>query len=145
MTPTYMLDTDTCVYIARGKDRRLEARLTQTATGDIAVSAVTYGELAYGAAKSKWSDLAEQNLNALVINTRILPIDDKVAAAYGKLRADLERQGRIIGNNDLWIGAHALSLGLTLVTNNEREFRRIEGLSVENWSKPAHSARSRIR
>jgi tRNA(fMet)-specific endonuclease VapC len=134
MTPKYMLDTDTCVYIARGRHRRMEARLAQIAFGDAAVSAATYGELAYGAAKSKLSHLSEQSLHALMINTRILPIDNRVAAAYGKLRADLERKGRIIGNNDLWIGAHALSLGLILVTNNAREFSRIEGLAWENWT-----------
>ena len=134
MTLRYMLDTDTCVYIARGKHRRVQVRLAQIAFGAIAVSAATYGELAYGAAKSKLSHLAEQSLNALMVNTRILPIDDQVATAYGKLRADLERRGRTIGNNDLWIGAHALSLGLILVTNNEREFRRIDGLSIENWA-----------
>jgi len=134
MTPRYMLDTDTCVYIARGRHRGVQLRLAKIAFGAIAVSAVTYGELAYGASKSKLSHLAERSLSDLMMNTQILPIDDQVAAAYGKLRADLERKGRTIGNNDLWIGAHALSLGLTLVTNNTREFSRIEGLAVENWA-----------
>jgi tRNA(fMet)-specific endonuclease VapC len=134
MTPTYMLHTDTCVYIARGKHKGLQLRLAQIVFGAIAVSAATYGELAYGAAKSKLSHLAEQSLRTLMVNTQILPIDNRVAAAYGKLRADLERKGRVIGNNDLWIGAHALSLGLILVTNNTREFSRIEGLTVENWT-----------
>jgi tRNA(fMet)-specific endonuclease VapC len=134
MTSRYMLDTDTCVYIARGKQRKVQLRLAQVPFGAIAVSAVTYGELAYGAAKSKLSYLAERSLGDLMVNTQILPIDDEVAAAYGKLRADLERKGRIIGSNDLWIGAHALSLGLVLVTNNTREFSPIEGLALENWT-----------
>ncbi len=134
MTTRYMLDTDTCVYIARGKQKKVQFRLAQVPFGAIAVSAATYGELAYGAAKSKFSHLAEKSLTDLLVNTQILPIDDEVAAAYGKLRADLDRKGRIIGNNDLWIGAHALSLGLILVTNNTREFSRIEGLTLENWT-----------
>ena len=137
MTPKYMLDTDMCVYIARGKHQQIEVRLAQIAFGDISVSAATYGELAYGASKSKLSHLAQQSLSVLIANTQVLPIDHQVAASYGKLRADLERKGRIIGGNDLWIGAHALSLGLILVTNNTREFSRVPGLKVENWLQDA--------
>lgn len=137
MTTRYLLDTDICVYIARGKHRHIESRLSLIEPGRVGISAVTYGELAYGATKSRLAHLAQQSLTQLTLALRILPLDAHVAEIYGKLRAELEREGGVIGNNDLWIGAHSLSLDTILVTNNEHEFRRIDGLRIENWTTPA--------
>jgi tRNA(fMet)-specific endonuclease VapC len=74
-------------------------------------------------------------LQELVHDVPVEELDSMAAEAYGEIRATLEREGRVIGNNDLWIGAHALARKLTLATNNEREFKRIPGLSLENWTK----------
>ncbi len=98
------------------------------------MSVVTYGELRIGAEKS---DRYPATLNALEIFTRmvpVMPMDIEVARFYSQVRLDLERRGKIIGTNDLWIASHCLQLGLTLVTNNEREFSRIPNLAIENWT-----------
>jgi tRNA(fMet)-specific endonuclease VapC len=99
------------------------------------MSAITYGELSYGTCKSIQRAKALTQLEELVQDIPVENLDSTVARAYGEIRANLEQQGRLIGNNDLWIGAHAVALNVTLATNNEREFRRIAGLSVENWTK----------
>jgi tRNA(fMet)-specific endonuclease VapC len=129
-----MLDTDMCVYIVRRSLPQVRRRFQEMRVGEVVISAITYGELEYGAAKSNRSESDRQKIERVVRQIPVAPLDDKAGAAYGVLRSGLERQGRMIGSNDLWIGAHALSLGLTLVTNNEREFRRIDGLSIENWA-----------
>jgi tRNA(fMet)-specific endonuclease VapC len=98
------------------------------------MSVVTYGELRVGAEKSGRHPAI---LNALEVFTQIVPVvpmEIEVARFYSQVRLDLERRGKIIGANDLWIAAHCLQLGLTLITNNEREFRRIPNLPIENWT-----------
>jgi len=101
------------------------------------LSVITFGELVYGAEKSAQRAAALELLRELA---RVLPVmglpetAETAAEAYGTIRAELERKGQMIGNNDLWIVAHAKAAGLTLVTNNEREFRRVRGLRVENWA-----------
>jgi tRNA(fMet)-specific endonuclease VapC len=133
MTPRYMLDTNICIYIAKKQPAALVGRFERLKPGQIVMSAVTYGELCYGAAKSQQREKALSILRELTKDIPVLALDGEVGSVYGEIRAALEKQGKLIGNDDLWIGAHALALGLTLATNNEREFRRIEGLSVENW------------
>jgi len=99
------------------------------------MSIVTYGELRVGAEKS---DRYPATLNALEVFTQMVPVvpmEIEVARLYSQVRIHLERRGQIIGANDLWIASHCLQLGLTLVTNNEREFRRIPNLPIENWTK----------
>ena len=95
---------------------------------------ITYGELFYGAAKSQQRSQALEQLRELVHLLPALPMPETAAEAYGSIRAQLEAKGEMIGNNDLWIAAHALSMGLTLVSNNEREFRRVHQLKVQNWA-----------
>ena len=98
------------------------------------MSLVTYGELRVGAEKS---DRYPDSLNALELFIQAVPVlamKPEVAHYYAKIRLDLQQRGRIIGANDLWIAAHCLQLGLTLVTNNEREFSRIPNLTIENWT-----------
>jgi tRNA(fMet)-specific endonuclease VapC len=94
---------------------------------------ITYGELLYGARKSLQRTLALERLRELVHFLPALPLPATAAEAYGTIRSELEAKGELIGNNDLWIAAHALAAGLTLVTNNEKEFRRVGGLKVQNW------------
>jgi tRNA(fMet)-specific endonuclease VapC len=96
---------------------------------------ITYGELYYGACESSQRAKALTQLEELVRDIPVENLDSTAARAYGEIRTTLEEKGRLIGNNDLWIGAHAMALDVTLATNNEREFKRIAGLSVENWTK----------
>ena len=130
----YMLDTDICVFIARQRSPMVTDRFRRHRKGDLAISVVTYGELRLGAEKS---DRYPDSLTALELFTEavpVLPMDPDVARSYSKVRLDLERRGQIIGANDLWIASHCLQLGLTLVTNNVREFERIPNLAIENWT-----------
>lgn len=130
----FMLDTDTCIYIRRRRPEAVMQRFAALGPGDAVISVITYGELRVGAEKGRWR---EQDLALLEGFAGIVPIEPLPAVAgavYARVRSDLERRGEVIGNNDLWIAAHALSAGLTLVTNNEREFRRVPGLTVENWA-----------
>ena len=102
--------------------------------GEAALSIITYGELLYGAAKSAQKAAALQRLHELVHFLPALSLPEGAAETYGNIRADLESKGEMVGNNDLWIAAHALAAGLILVTNNEKEFRRVRRLKVENWA-----------
>jgi len=129
-----MLDTDTCAFIARQKHAKVSSRFRRHRAGELAMSVVTYGELRVGAEKS---DRYPASLDALELFIQVVPvlsIEPEVAKLYSKIRLDLERRGQIIGANDLWIASHCLHLGLTLVTNNVREFKRIPNLPIENWT-----------
>ncbi len=135
MKPRYMLDTNICIYIAKHQPPEVKARFARLKPGELIMSAITYGELYYGVSKSNQRARALAQLEELVQEIPVEHLDSAAAQAYGEIRATLEKQGRLIGNNDLWIGAHAMALDVTLATNNEREFKRIAGLSVENWTK----------
>lgn len=137
MAPRYLLDTNICIYIRSRRPAFVRSRFQQLEPGEASLSVITYGELRYGAEKSSSRDRAIRDLEQLAAAIPILPLPDDVADAYGRIRARLESKGLTIGNNDLWIAAHALAADLTLVTNNEREFRRISGLRIENWTKAA--------
>lgn len=134
MEPRYLLDTDTCIYVNQNRPPQVLRRFQKLREGEAVVSVITFGELLYGAAKSAKRIEALQVLEELKRFLHVLPMDGAVADAYGVIRADLERRGELIGNNDLWIAAHALSARLTLVTNNEREFSRVKGLKIQNWT-----------
>lgn len=129
----YLLDTDTCIYLAKNKPPSVMARLARVPADAAAISVITFGELRYGAERSRQRAEAMSRLGEFARAIRVLPIDAEVASAYGEVRASLSRAGLIIGANDLWIAAHALALGVTLVTNNGREFRRVRMLRTENW------------
>lgn len=136
MTPRYMLDTDICIHIVRDRPSAVKARFDRLKPDEVVISAVTYGELYFGARKSKFSATAFAQLDKFTQDVPVATLDSLAGAKYGEIRAVLERQGRIIGNNDLWIAAHALAAGVILVTSsNEREFGRIPGLRVDNWTK----------
>ena len=130
----FMLDTNICVELIRRRSPRILLRLQQCSPGDVGMSSITLAELEFGVHKSRMPDRNKLALAEFAAPLEILPFDDLAAASYGALRARLERQGQPIGSMDMLIAAHALSRGLTLVTNNEREFRRVLGLQVTNWA-----------
>ena len=137
MTLRYLLDTNICIYIKRERPAAVRARMARQRPGSLGMSVVTWGELQFGASKSQQADAARANLAALTQVIAVLPMSEEVAGHYGDIRAVLERQGTPIGNNDLWIAAHARAEGLTLVTNNTREFSRVSGLKLANWAEDA--------
>ncbi len=132
-----MLDTNMCIEVIRGRGRGRGAavlrRLGRFEVGEIAISSITFAELCHGAAKSA----NPPRQNALLIDfcapLEVAAFDARAAEAYGHVRATLERVGTPIGPLDTLIAAHALSLSVPVVTNNEREFRRVDSLHVENW------------
>ncbi len=133
MDPRYLLDTNICIYIRRNKPERVLRRFQTLRPGEAVLSVITFGELLYGAAKSVQRGAALERLAELTALLPVLALPEAAAESYGAIRAELEQAGQMIGNNDLWIAAHAKSQGLTLVTNNEREFRRVRGLKLQNW------------
>lgn len=131
----YMIDTNICIYIMNKRPMALIRKFKQFAVGEIGASTITVSELEYGASKSGNPDLNRQRVQEFLLPFDILPYDEVAADSYGDIRFRLEQRGEPIGPLDLLIAAHALSRGLILVTNNEKEFRRVEGLVVENWVK----------
>lgn len=136
MAIRYMLDTNMCIYLRQNRPPEVTARFRQMQHGDAVLSVITYGELLYGAERSQQNTRALEVLARLVSLLPVLPLPEEAASAYGEVRAALEKRGEMIGGNDLWIAAHAKSAGLTLVTNNEREFKRVPGLKLQNWARP---------
>jgi len=130
----FLLDTNICIYIRQKKSPEVLARFDEVQAGEAAMSTITHGELLYGAARSQNPEGARRILGELVAWIPVLSLPDEAAEEYGRVRASLEGRGIMIGTNDLWIAAHAKVAGLTLVTNNEKEFRRISGLKIENWA-----------
>lgn len=133
MALSYLIDTDICIYFLKGTSSNLTRNLNKMLVGDVGISIVTYGELIFSAEKS-----IQKNKNLFVLSELIKiipPIEMKpdVAEYYGVIRSQLEKEGRPIGSNDLWIAAHAVSSNLTLITNNTKEFSRIPQLTIENW------------
>jgi tRNA(fMet)-specific endonuclease VapC len=134
MEVRYLLDTNICIYIRQKRPEEVLRRFRKLRPGEAALSVITYGELLYGAAKSLQWAAALVRLRDLVLLLPALALPEGAGETYGMLRAELEAKGEMIGNNDLWIAAHALAAGLVLVTNNEKEFRRVRGLKVQNWA-----------
>ena len=132
-TLRYLLDTNICIYIAKQRPPSVAQRIAKLPAGSVAMSLITFGELRYGAEKSRQRGEALATLESLQALIPVIAPDDAVGASYGAIRAQLERAGTPIGNNDLWIAAHALALGVTLVSNNTREFERIPKLRLANW------------
>nr|MBI1228518.1 PIN domain-containing protein [Cytophagales bacterium] len=131
----YLLDTNICIYVIKQRPEIVLKKLKSHAISAIKISSVTISELYYGVAKSERRKTNEDALINFLSPFEFIPFTESDAIVYGGIRAELERKGQPIGPYDLQIAAQALSRGLTVVTNNEKEFRRISGLSVENWSK----------
>jgi tRNA(fMet)-specific endonuclease VapC len=132
----YLLDTNICVLLIRQKSQIVLQKLTQHPFTDIAVSAITVAELQYGVAKSVHTTQNQQALDYFLLPLTILPFDDRVATTYGEIRVYLEVQGTPIGAIDTLLAAQAVSYKLIFVTNNVREFARVPGLTIEDWTKP---------
>jgi len=129
----YMLDTNICSYIMKKKPEVVFERFSKLNIGDVCISTVTLAELEYGVEKSSFPERNRVALLGFITPLEIMPFCNSAAFIYGKVRAELEKQGKVIGAYDLMIGAHAVSEELILVTNNIREFERIPGLKFENW------------
>ena len=132
----YVLDTSICIKIIRDRPLVSRPRIDGLTMGTVAMSVITLGELRVGAARSARTSEGHALVDALLVAIPALDLTEQVAAHYGEIRAHLARTGQIIGSNDLWIGAHARSVGATLVTSNVREFMRIPDLRVEEWAAP---------
>ena len=128
-----MLDTNICIFVMRGLGPALESRFDAEADR-LCISAITLAELIHGVEKWADRDRNRRALEGFAARLSLLSFDSGAAAAYGALRSDLERRGSAIGPYDMMIAAHAQSLGLVIVTNNRREFDRVRGLAVEDWS-----------
>jgi tRNA(fMet)-specific endonuclease VapC len=131
----YILDTNICIYIINKSPKQVLDKFLSLNNAKIAISIITYGELLYGIQKSNYTTKSQKILDKFANNINILNTNNNTAKYYGEIRSDLSKNGNIIGNNDLWIAAHAKSLNAILVTNNEKEFNRVDGLRVENWLK----------
>ena len=133
MSTCYLLDTNICIYIAKHNPPAVRERFARHTSRELAMSVITLGELRFGAEKSQ---SRERALAVLAHLEQLIPVHALPEIAgehYGQIRASLNRVGQPIGNNDLWLAAHARAEGWILVTNNEREFIRVPGLQVENW------------
>lgn len=131
----FILDTNICIYIIKKKPVQVFKRLLNLPLGKVGISSITMAELEYGVKKSLQPEKNQLALNQFLIPLEIFDFDSTAAFEYGIIRAELERKGTPIGSLDTLIAAHARSLELTLVTNNEREFERVTGLRIENWVK----------
>ena len=133
MPTRYLLDTNICIYIQRQKPDEVLVRFQKLKPGDAAISVITWGELLYGAERSHQRKRALQLLEEFKTFVPVLPMPENAGKTYGSIRAKLESKGWPIGNNDMWIAAHAIAATLTIVTNNKREFQRVPGLKVQSW------------
>jgi tRNA(fMet)-specific endonuclease VapC len=132
--PRHMLDTDTCSYIMKRSNDAVLKRLRKTPVSDVCISVITKAELLYGVEVSPRRQQDEAALTAFLRYVEVLDFLDEASLHYARIRADLKKLGTMIGANDLFIAAHACSLGLRLVTNNTREFGRVRNLALENWT-----------
>ena len=137
----WMLDTDTCIAIIKKHPVALK-KLRGKSIGQVGLSSITLGELAYGADKSSRAKDAHDALTEFLLALEIAAFDDLAAMRYGEVRASLARRGKPVGPLDTLIGSHAHALDLILVTHNTREFAQIEGLRLEDWTKTQVGAQS---
>lgn len=129
-----MLDTNIVIYVIKRRPIEVLGVFNDHA-GHMCISAVTLAELLHGAEKSEQQEHNFRKIEDFISRLDVLVYGDNAAAHYGEIRSNLERKGKSIGVNDLHIAGHARSEGLILVTNNEKEFERVEALRVENWVK----------
>jgi tRNA(fMet)-specific endonuclease VapC len=133
---SYMLDTDISSYIMKRNSPTVLQKLQTVAMADLAISVITKGELMFGVEVSPKKPQARLALEAYLKHVEVLDFPSEAAQHYAEIRTALKLAGKMIGANDLLIAAHARFLGLTLVTNNTREFGRVPGLVLENWADP---------
>lgn len=131
----YLLDTNTCIFFMKDKYPLLTKRIMSKDPSDFAVSAVTVYELEYGAAKSQWADKSRLRIGMFLAPFTIIPFDTTDAVFAGRIRGELAKSGKLIGPYDIQIAAQGLARGLTVITNNTKEFERVPGLKVEDWTR----------
>lgn len=129
-----LLDTNICIYIIKQRPASVLNRFLEYQVGDIAVSSITLAELRFGVAKSVQREKNAKALDEFIIPLDVVPFDEQAALAYGEIRTTLEKAGTPIGSMDMLIAAHAVSLGISLVTNNTREFTRVPALTLVDWT-----------
>ena len=130
----YMLDTNIIIYAKDTRPEIVLERFRQYQPGDLCISSITMAELEYGVCNSSKPEQNRLALLTFLSNIDIIPFDTDAARSYGEIRYDLKSKGQLIGANDMLIAAHAKSLGYTLITNNTREFERVDGLLLDNWA-----------
>jgi len=128
-----MLDTNICIYIIKNKPQSVKKRFHTYKIGELCISSITVSELMYGVYKSEYSQKNLEVIEAFLLPFEIVNYDYVASIEYGKIRAKLEKRGEVIGNMDMQIAGHALALDLTLVTNNLKEFKRVDSLKLDNW------------
>ena len=128
-----MLDTNICIYIIKQKPLSVKQKFESFDIGELCISSITVAELMYGVYKSQQLERNLQALERFLMPFEVLEFNFSAAAAYGKIRAALEKKGQVIGGLDMQIAGHAISLDMTVVTNNIKEFERVDGLMLENW------------
>ena len=133
MSSLYMLDTDTCAFILRRSSPSLLERIQAVPIRQQAVSVITVAELLYGVQISSKKKANRAAVDALLRHVAVIDWPREAAQHYAAIRAELKQKGQLIGSNDLFIAAHARSVGATVVTNNVKDFGRVKGLMVENW------------
>jgi len=133
MTPMYMLDTDICIYLINSRSSNVVDNIYRHRSEGICISSITLAELEYGAAKSQHYERNIIAIHKMLSIINVLPFDEDAASYYGDIRARLERIGQTIGPLDMLIAAHAKSQRLVLVSNNTKEFTRVDGLNLVNW------------
>jgi tRNA(fMet)-specific endonuclease VapC len=131
----YLLDTNVCIDMIRGRPDRILSRLRRCRPGDVGISSITRAELWHGVAKSRNPEGNAAALEGFLLPLEVLDFGEAAARAYGAVRASLEKAGTPIGSMDTLIAAHAASLGATVVTSNTREFRRVKSLNVVDWTR----------
>lgn len=129
-----LLDTNICIYIIKQRPAAVLDRFLEYQIGDIGISSITLSELRYGVSKSAHREKNAKALDEFIIPLEVVAYDEAAARAYGDIRAALEKAGTPIGSMDMLIAAHAVSLGIPLVTNNTREFSRVPSLNLVDWT-----------
>ncbi len=130
----YLIDTNICIYVMNKRPPEVIQKFKNTEIGQISISSITVSELYYGVFKSKLQKENSNRLEEFLTPFEILAYDENASKFYGAIRSKLENQGSVIGPLDMLIAAHALSNDMVLVTNNEKEFKRIPSLKIENWA-----------
>ncbi len=130
----FLIDTNICIYLMNQRPLSVIQKFKKFTLGEIGVSSITVSELQYGITKSQHSKKNQERLDKFLIPFDILVYDEAAARVYGDIRTQLEKEGQVIGPLDMLIAAHALSLNLIIVTNNDKECSRIKNLKIENWT-----------
>ena len=129
----FLLDTNICIYMIKNRPESVKKKFETFSIGEVCISSVTVSELVYGAYKSQKIEQNLKTLEKFFLPLDIVDFDYKASFEYGKIRADLEKRGRVIGQLDMQIAGVALANDMTVMTNNIKEFERVAGLKVENW------------